>query len=146
MVDAFRSTLEELSRRDLALHVVDASAPDALAQITAAHGVLHEIGAGQVPELLVINMITGASSGIDRTAVGPVNTRLYPTQPPSRGTSRRRWRAASLSSRPRGIFRGERRCTADEAFAILTKLSQDTDRKLRDATTALVTKATADPR
>jgi GTP-binding protein HflX len=55
LVDAFRSTLEEVTRSDLALHVVDASAPDALNQITTVHGVLHEIGAGQVPELLVLN-------------------------------------------------------------------------------------------
>ncbi|MDO3701447.1 GTPase HflX [Micromonospora sp. C28SCA-DRY-2] len=57
LVDAFRSTLDEVSRADLALHVVDASAPDALDQITTVHGVLHEIGAGDVPELLVLNKI-----------------------------------------------------------------------------------------
>lgn len=57
LVDAFRSTLDEVTGSDLALHVVDASAPDALGQITTVHGVLHEIGAGQVPELLVLNKI-----------------------------------------------------------------------------------------
>jgi GTP-binding protein HflX len=57
LVDAFRSTLEEVSRSDLAMHVVDASAPDALGQVTTVHGVLHEIGAGDVPELLVLNKI-----------------------------------------------------------------------------------------
>ncbi|XTZ14389.1 GTPase HflX [Micromonospora echinospora] len=57
LVDAFRSTLEEVSRSDLVLHVVDASAPDALDQITTVHGVLHEIGAGGLPELLVLNKI-----------------------------------------------------------------------------------------
>jgi GTP-binding protein HflX len=57
LVDAFRSTLEEVTRSDLALHVVDASAPDALSQVTTVHGVLHEIDAGQVPELLVLNKI-----------------------------------------------------------------------------------------
>ncbi|MEU4621879.1 GTPase HflX [Actinoplanes sp. NPDC023801] len=55
LVDAFRSTLEEVSGSDLVLHVVDASAPDAAGQITTVHGVLHEIGAGQLPELLVLN-------------------------------------------------------------------------------------------
>jgi AmiR/NasT family two-component response regulator len=35
----------------------------------------------------------------------------------------------------------ERRCTPDEAFQILTKLSQDTNRKLRDVATALVASA-----
>ncbi|KAB1910801.1 GTPase HflX [Micromonospora sp. AMSO31t] len=57
LVDAFRSTLEEVSGSDLVLHVVDAAAPDALEQITTVHGVLHEIGAGDVPELLVLNKI-----------------------------------------------------------------------------------------
>jgi len=57
LVDAFSSTLEEVSRSDLALHVVDACAPDALDQITTVHGVLWEIGAADVPELLVLNKI-----------------------------------------------------------------------------------------
>jgi GTPase len=57
LVNAFRSTLEEVTRSDIALHVADASAPDALSQITTVHGVLHEIGAGQVPEMLVLNKI-----------------------------------------------------------------------------------------
>jgi GAF domain-containing protein len=41
----------------------------------------------------------------------------------------------------KGIIMGERRCTADQAFAILTKLSQDTNRKLRDVASALVENA-----
>jgi GTP-binding protein HflX len=57
LVDAFRSTLEEVVHADLALHVVDASAPDAMAQVTTVRGVLHEVGASQVPELLVLNKI-----------------------------------------------------------------------------------------
>jgi GTP-binding protein HflX len=61
LVDAFRSTLEEISFSDLALHVVDASAPDAIGQVTTVHGVLHEIGAGDVPELLVLNKVDIAS-------------------------------------------------------------------------------------
>jgi GTP-binding protein HflX len=57
LVDAFRSTLEEVVRADLVLHVVDAAAPDALDQVTTVHRVLAEIGAGGVPELLVLNKI-----------------------------------------------------------------------------------------
>lgn len=57
LVDAFRSTLEEVTRSDLVLHVVDASAPDALSQITTVHGVLHEIGAGLLPEQIVLNKV-----------------------------------------------------------------------------------------
>ena len=41
----------------------------------------------------------------------------------------------------KGILMGERRCSADDAFAILAKISQDTNRKLRDVATALVEQA-----
>ena len=41
----------------------------------------------------------------------------------------------------KGIVMGRRRCTADEAFAILTRMSQDSNRKLRDVAEALVAKA-----
>jgi GAF domain-containing protein len=41
----------------------------------------------------------------------------------------------------KGILIAERRCTEDEAFAILTKLSQDTNRKVRDVAAALVAQA-----
>ncbi|MBJ7260648.1 MAG: GTPase HflX [Acidimicrobiia bacterium] len=57
LVEAFRSTLEEVAAADLLIHVVDASASDAPAQIEAVHRVLKEIGADTVPELRVINKI-----------------------------------------------------------------------------------------
>jgi AmiR/NasT family two-component response regulator len=46
----------------------------------------------------------------------------------------------------KGIIMGERRCTPDQAFAVLTKLSQDTNRKLRDVATDLVENAHRRPR
>jgi len=55
LVEAFRSTLEEVAEADLLLHVVDGSAPDAERQVDAVRGVLRDIGAGEVPELLVVN-------------------------------------------------------------------------------------------
>jgi GTP-binding protein HflX len=55
LVEAFRSTLEEVSAADLLLHVVDAAHPDPAAQVRAVRAVLAEIGAEQVPELLVVN-------------------------------------------------------------------------------------------
>ena len=55
LVEAFKSTLEVVGESDLLVHVVDASAPDPQAQIDAVRTVLTEIGADQVPELLVIN-------------------------------------------------------------------------------------------
>jgi len=46
----------------------------------------------------------------------------------------------------KGIVMGDRRCTADEAFRILTKVSQDTNRKLRDVAAGLVARAADPPR
>src|SRR4051812_27347380 len=57
LVDAFRSTLEEVVEADLVLHVVDASAADAMAQVTTVRGVLYEIGARGTRELLALNKI-----------------------------------------------------------------------------------------
>jgi GTP-binding protein HflX len=57
LVEAFRSTLEEVTEADLLVHLVDATAPDAEAQIDAVHDVLREIGADEIPELLVVNKI-----------------------------------------------------------------------------------------
>jgi GTP-binding protein HflX len=53
LVEAFRTTLDEVSDADLLLHLVDASAPEPELRIDAVHTVLREIGAGQVPSLLV---------------------------------------------------------------------------------------------
>ncbi len=55
LVEAFRSTLEEVADSDLVLHVVDGSHPDPEGQIAAVREVLAEIGADTVPELVVIN-------------------------------------------------------------------------------------------
>src|ERR1700751_28930 len=60
LVEAFRSTLEETAEADLIVHVVDGSDPEPEAQIAAVRGVLAEIGAGQVPELIVVNKIDAA--------------------------------------------------------------------------------------
>ncbi|MGY1819557.1 GTPase HflX [Geodermatophilus sp. SYSU D00663] len=57
LVDAFRSTLEEVAGADLLLHVVDGSDPDPLGQIDAVHVVLREIDAAAVPELIVVNKV-----------------------------------------------------------------------------------------
>lgn len=55
LIEAFRSTLEEVADADLILHVVDASDPDPEAQIAAVREVLAEVDATDVPELIVIN-------------------------------------------------------------------------------------------
>jgi len=55
LVEAFRSTLEEVAEADLLLHVVDGSHPDPEGQLAAVREVLAEIGAQGVPELVAIN-------------------------------------------------------------------------------------------
>ena len=55
LVESFRSTLEVVGEADLLVHVVDGTAPDPDAHIAAVRGVLADIGAGGVPEVLVFN-------------------------------------------------------------------------------------------
>jgi GTPase len=55
LVEAFRSTLEEVAEADLLVHVVDASAADPEAQMAAVHTVLRDIGADEVPVLVAFN-------------------------------------------------------------------------------------------
>ncbi|HEY3562608.1 MAG TPA: GTPase HflX [Kribbella sp.] len=68
IVEAFRSTLEEVADADLLLHVVDGSHPDPFAQIQAVREVLAEIDASDVPEIVVINKADAA----DPLALAPI--------------------------------------------------------------------------
>ena len=60
LIEAFRSTLEEVADSDLVLHVVDGAHPDPEGQLAAVRGVFAEIGADKVPELVVINKADAA--------------------------------------------------------------------------------------
>jgi GAF domain-containing protein len=79
-------------------------------------------------------------------AVALTNAHLYDAQ----ATLARQMQAAmqnrAVIEQAKGILMGGRHCTAEEAFAILTRLSQDTNRKLRDVATALVASASSDSR
>ena len=55
LVEAFKSTLEEVSQSDLIVHVVDGSHPDPREQIRAVREVINEIGGGDIPEIIAIN-------------------------------------------------------------------------------------------
>ena len=57
LIDAFEATLQEAADADLLLHVVDGSNPDFLEQIEQVQRVLGEIGADQVPQVLVFNKL-----------------------------------------------------------------------------------------
>src|SRR5882672_3838271 len=55
LVEAFRSTLEEVAQADLVVHIVDGSHPAPEEQVRAVREVLAEVGAEKVPEMLVVN-------------------------------------------------------------------------------------------
>lgn len=74
LVEAFRATLEATARADLLLHVVDASSPDRDTQMAEVDRVLEEIGAGEVPRLIVYNKIdrTHLAPGVERGECGTI--------------------------------------------------------------------------
>ncbi len=55
LVEAFRSTLEEVGQADVIVHVVDASHPDPSAQLSTVRDVIGEVGARGIPEIVVFN-------------------------------------------------------------------------------------------
>lgn len=57
LVDAFAATLQEAADADLLLHVVDAANPNHMEQIEQVQRVLEEIGAADVPQILVFNKL-----------------------------------------------------------------------------------------
>ena len=64
LVDAFKSTLEEVSGADLIVHVVDGAHPDPFEQIRAVRQVIAEIGGGDIPEIIAINKVDIASPDV----------------------------------------------------------------------------------
>jgi len=62
LVDAFKATLQETIDADVLLHVVDASNPNFPEQIAQVQAVLREIGAQDVPQILVFNKIDALAS------------------------------------------------------------------------------------
>ncbi|SJN32797.1 GTP-binding protein HflX [Microbacterium esteraromaticum] len=55
LVEAFRSTLEEVGQADLIVHVVDGSHPDPSAQLQTVRDVMGDVGARDIPEIVVFN-------------------------------------------------------------------------------------------
>jgi GTP-binding protein HflX len=55
LVEAFRSTLEEVAESDVILHVVDGAHPDPAAQLATVRDVIGDVGARELPELIAVN-------------------------------------------------------------------------------------------
>ena len=83
LVAAFRSTLSEAREADLLLHVIDAADPLRDERIAQVDEVLEEIGAGEIPQLLVYNKIDRVEGAVPRhdsvngDADGPTRERVW---------------------------------------------------------------------
>ena len=75
LVVSFRATLEEAVQADLLLHVVDAASPARDAQIDQVNRVLAEIGAAQIPQILLMNKIdaVGLPPRVERDEYGKIS-------------------------------------------------------------------------
>ncbi|CCH18053.1 GAF and ANTAR domain-containing protein [Micromonospora lupini] len=74
-------------------------------------------------------------------AVALANAHLYESAATLAEQMREAMRSRAVIEQAKGIIMGERRCTPDEAFALLSKISQDSNRKVRDVAEALVARA-----
>ena len=70
LIEAFKATLEETVRADLLLHVVDVASPQRSEQIAQVNAVLAEIGAADIPQIMVFNKIdaAGLEASVERDA------------------------------------------------------------------------------
>jgi GTP-binding protein HflX len=75
LVASFRATLEETVQADLLLHVVDASSPTQDAQMAQVDLVLSELGAGVLPQVIVLNKadLTALPAGFERDECGRIS-------------------------------------------------------------------------
>jgi len=75
LVEAFKSTLEEVAEADLLLHVVDGASPERHEQIGQVKAVLAEIGAEAIPQITVFNKIdlSGEPPRVERNEHGAVS-------------------------------------------------------------------------
>jgi transcriptional regulator with GAF, ATPase, and Fis domain len=100
---------------------------------------------GTKPDAFDDDAITLAQTFAGYAAVAMANAHLYDTTATLAHHMQAAMENRAVIEQAKGIVMGERRCTADEAFAILVKVSQDTNRKLRDVTATLVNQAAFPP-
>ncbi|GIF14425.1 GAF and ANTAR domain-containing protein [Actinoplanes teichomyceticus] len=82
--------------------------------------------------------VTLAETFVRYAGVAVANAHLYDTTATLAQHMQAAMESRAVIEQAKGIIMGERRCGPDEAFLILTKVSQDTNRKLRDVAAALV--------
>ena len=114
LIDAFQATLQEAIDADLLLHVVDASNPDWTLQIRQVQQVLKEIGAQDIPQLLVFNKLDAMDGGSvpvqtqDSFEVDGVQTpRIFVSARAGTGIADLRTELAGIVARERSVPDGE---------------------------------------
>ncbi|MBO4160462.1 GAF and ANTAR domain-containing protein [Micromonospora antibiotica] len=101
---------------------------------------------GTTPRAFDADTVELARTFAAYAAVALANAHLYSSATTLAEQMRAAMESRAVIEQAKGIIMGQRRCTADEAFGILAKLSQDTNRRLRDVAAALVGRATAGSR
>jgi GAF domain-containing protein len=123
-----------------------AAAAGALSSLSIGMPV-HESAAGALniyatkPDAFDDDAIVLAQTFAGYAAVALANAHLYDTQATLAQQMQAAMESRAVIEQAKGIIMGERHCGPDEAFRILSKLSQDTNRKLRDVAAAIVASA-----
>ena len=100
LVEAFRSTLEEVADSDVVVHVVDASHPDPGAQLATVREVMGEAGARDIPEVVAFNKSDLVSQDELLVLRGLVPTAVFVSARTGMGIDELRARIAELLPRP----------------------------------------------
>ncbi|PZS10812.1 MAG: GTPase HflX [Acidimicrobiales bacterium] len=100
LVDAFASTLEEVAAADVIMHVVDAHDPDPLGQLRTVRAVLADVGAGDIPELVVVNKVDAADAPFLAQLRGALPDAMYVSAVSGEGVDQLREAVAIALPRP----------------------------------------------
>jgi GTP-binding protein HflX len=106
LVEAFRSTLEEIGSADLIVHVVDASDPDPLGQIRTVRGVIADVDGSAITELIVFNKADLVSEDEQVRLRGLVPGSLLVSARTGSGIEELEAKIAELLPRPDVVFEG----------------------------------------
>jgi GTP-binding protein HflX len=105
LVEAFRSTLEEISDSDLIVHVVDASHPDPGAQIETVRKVIAEVDAGAIAELIVFNKVDLVDEGTVLALRGMVQNSVFVSSRTGEGIAELQKKISELLPHPNVFVR-----------------------------------------
>jgi GAF domain-containing protein len=93
---------------------------------------------GRTAEAFGDGSVVAARTFADHAAVALANAHLYHSAVDMVRHLQAAMESRAVIEQAKGIIMAERRCTADEAFAVLTRISQDSNRKVREVAAALV--------